>query len=130
MNYRIVTYPNKSIIQPSFYIQIKGNHSGRPLRKSIANCVAVYSELPYLFELVDMLFKGRKFEFCIIGSVVPFIRMDDLKEVINEGLKFYKPEKIKLLDQVHKIDELLANYQSQIKLLQTAQICVCRQFLK
>jgi hypothetical protein len=120
MNYRVLSYPNKSNLTPSFYIQIKGNHSGRPLRKPIINCVAVYTDIPYLFELVYLLFKGRMFEPFIIGSVVPFIRIDEIKQVIDEGLIFYKPEKIKLLDSVNKIDEVLNLYHCKIKLLQQA----------
>lgn len=114
----------------SFYIQIKGLHSGRPLHKSIRNCVAVYSEIPFLFEMVYLLFKGRKFEYYIGGSVVPFIRIDDVKKVISEAVLFYRPEKIKLLDQVNKIDDVLSLYQKQTKLLQVAQMAICREFLK
>ncbi|MES2590901.1 MAG: hypothetical protein V4608_03365 [Bacteroidota bacterium] len=130
MEYRVITYPNKSKLTPSFYIQMKGLHSGRPLRKPIKNCVAVYSEIPFLFEMVYLLFKGRKFEYHIIGTAIPFIRIEDLKNVINEAVVFYRPEKIKLLDQINKIDELLNNCQEQIKLFRMAQMAICRQFLK
>ena len=130
MVYRLLTYPNKSKETPTFYIQIKGNHSGRPLRKSIINCVAVYSDVPYLFELVDLLFNGRKFESYLKGSVIPFVRIEDLTEVIKKGLKHYKPEKIKLLDHVQKIDEALLNCNHKIKLLQAMQIAICSEFLK
>lgn len=130
MIYRVITYPNKSNLTPSFFIQMKGNHSGRPLRLPIKNCVAVYSSMPFLFEMVYLLFRGRKFEMYIGGSVVPFIRIDDLKNVINEAVLFYKPEKIKYLNQVNKIDEVLNLYQKQTKLLQMAQMTICREFLK
>lgn len=130
MEYRVITYPNKSKLTPTFYIQMKGLHSGRPLRTPIKNCVAVYSEIPFLFEMVYLLFKGRKFEYYIGGSVVPFIRIEDLKNVINEAVVFYRPEKIKLLDQINKIDEVLNNYQQTIKLYRMAQSAICREFLK
>jgi hypothetical protein len=130
MVYRVMYYPNKSNLTPSFYIQVKGLHSGRPLRNPITNCVAVYSDAPYLFELVYLLFKGRKFENCIIGSVVPFIRIDDIKEVVNNGLSFYRPEKMNLLQKINKIDELLLNYEKQISIFQMAQKAICNEFLK
>jgi len=130
MNYRVITYPNKSNLTPSFFIQMKGNHSGRPLRMPIKNCVAVYSSMPFLFEMVYLLFKGRKFEMFIGGSVVPFIRIDDLKNVIDQAVIFYRPEKIKFLNQVNKIDEVLNLYQKQTNLLQMAQMSICREFLK
>lgn len=130
MDYRVITYPNKSNLTPSFFIQMKGNHSGRPLRKPIRNCIAVYSSIPFLFEMVYLLFKGRKFEYHIIGSVVPFIRIEDLKQVLDEGIQSYQPEKDKFLQQINKIDELLSNYQEQIKLYQMAQMAICREYLK
>lgn len=130
MQYKLLTYPNKNKETPSFYIQVKGNHSGRPLRKSIRNCVAVYSDFPFLFEIVFLLFSGRMFEQFIIGSVVPFIRIDDLKRVIDEGTYKYTTAKRISLKQINDIDKALINYQEQIKVLKQLQIAICQQFLR
>lgn len=130
MVYRLLTYPNKSKGTPTFYIQMKGEHSGRPLKQPIKNCVAVYSDVPFLFELVYLLFKGRKFEIHLKGSVIPFVRIEDLNEVINEGLKMYSPAKEKLLVQIKKIDEAVNLYQKQKELLLMAQKAICNEFLR
>jgi hypothetical protein len=130
MAYRVMTYPSKCKETPSFYIQIKGLNSGKPLKNAIVNCVAVYTDMPYLYELVYLLFKGRKFEIHLKGSVIPFVRIEDLHEVIDKGLSFYKPEKLKLLDQVQKVDEALLNCNNKIKLLQQLQAALCSEFLK
>jgi len=109
---------------------LKGLHSGRPLRKPIQNCVAVYTDNELLFDLVYLLYKGRKFESDIIGSVVPFIRIDDLRKVISAGLQKYSSDKEKYLTQNAAIDQLISMYQEKIKTLQSLQMAFCHEFLK
>ncbi len=109
---------------------MKGNHSGRPLRNPIKNCVAVYSDIPYLFEVVYLLFKGKKFNIHIGGSVVPFIKIEFVKQVMNEGIEKYNPSKLKLLEQVNSIDKLVTVTEEKIKLFQMMQIAICQEFLK
>lgn len=128
--YRLLTYPNKNKATPIFYVQMKGNNSGQPLREPIQNCVAVYSEKPFLFEVVYLLFRGRKFHQHLKGSVVPFVRIADVKEVINDGLQFYKPEKMKLLNQINALDSIIKQNHEKIKLLKQMQILHCSQFFK
>lgn len=130
MLYRLLSYPNKYPSAPNFYIQVKGYHSGRPLRKPIPNCVAVYSDIPNLFEIVFLLFKGHEFKGSIIGSVVPFIRLSDLKEVIDKGIEKQKPENTQLLEQTKAIEELISASESKINLLKSMQVAICREFLK
>lgn len=130
MEFKIISYPNKSTLKPVFYIQIKGLHSGRPMKQPIVNCVAVYTDIPNLFEVVYALWKGRYFECDIIGSVIPFIRIDAIKKVINTGMRNYKGEKLTVLAQVGKVDEMVANGRERIKALQTLQIALCRAYFK
>lgn len=130
IKFSILTYPNKTQSQPDFYIQCKGLHSGRPLRQPIKNCVAVYSEHPRLFDLVYLLYKGKRFDFYIIGSVIPFIRIDDLTKVVKSGLENFGAEKLKYLEQNALIDQALQNCKNKEKLLQNCQIALCHEFLK
>ncbi len=130
MEVEVLTYPNKKQLKPNFYIQVKGLHSGRPIKTPIVNCVAVYSDFPYLFEIVYLLWNGRKFESDIIGSVVPFIRIDAIKKIIALGLESYRPEKKKLLEKINLIDQVVVNHKEQIKLYQRAQMAICAEFLR
>lgn len=130
MPFRLLSYPNKSILKPSFFIQIKGDHSGRPLKNSIPNCCAVYSEIPNLYEIVFLLYKGKEFHPHIIGSVVPFIRLENLQSVINKGLNVHHPKAAQLLQQTKAIEDLINVSNEKIKLLRSMQVAICKEFLQ
>lgn len=130
MPYRLLSYPNKSILIPSFFIQTKGEHSGRPLKKPIPNCCAVYSEIPNLYEIVFLLFKGKEFHPHVIGSVIPFIRLDDLQKVIDKGLNVHHPKAAQLLNQTKAIEDLINVSNEKIKLLKSMQVAICKEFLQ
>lgn len=126
---QLVTYPNKLTKKPDFFIQTKGEHSGRPLRTPIKNCVAVYSDIPNLFEIVFILFRGRKFEPVLRGSVIPFITVADLKRVILEGLENNTPEKSILLKSTKDAENMIRQAEEKVKLLRSLQILLCNKFL-
>ena len=130
MVFKLITYPNKTNEIPKFYIQMKGLHSGRPMKAPIKNCVAVYTDIPFLFEVVFALWKGRFFEPHLCGSCCPFIKINDVKNVVNIGLRHYKGEKGNLLKQVNGIDVLVSISKDKIKTLQTLQIHLCRAYFK
>lgn len=130
MEFTIRSYPNKTPQMPSFYIQIKGNYSGRPLRKPIPNCAAVYTDNPILFEIVYALFKGKRFEPDLKGTAVPYVRIDDLKNVISIGVLKYNDKKAHLLQNVNKIDTLLLNLTQQLKTVKQLQYAYCMEYLK
>jgi len=113
--------------QPAcFYIQNKGLHSGRPLRKPIRNCFAVYTDDDLLFEKVYSMFIGRLFEPFIGGSVVPFIRKREVLDVITTSLSVHK-DISKELHTIRKIDEALLNIHRQITLYKQMQLALCRK---
>lgn len=112
--YRISCYNPQRHKKASFYIQAKGLHSGRPLTDPIPNSFAVFTELPYLKELVYALYTAKKFEYFIYGSVVPFIRIGDVKTLLDESLQGYTTDKDKLLKQIRLVDELLKTTESRL----------------
>lgn len=70
-----------------FFIQLKGNNAGKPLRKQIPNstgiCVDERILVPdYFYYLVLNLFNTGKFKPMLKGSVVPFIRQGDITMAI------------------------------------------------
>ena len=130
MGFTALSYPNKCKETPAFYVQIKGELCGRPLKTPICNCAAVYSDVPELFEIVFLLYKGGAFLPHIIGSVVPFIRLDDLRDVINRGVNIQKPNCSQLLQQTRAIEELITVTQQKISILKSMQKAICTEFLR
>jgi len=68
---------------PDFWIQLKGENAGKPLRTSIPNSVGVKTDpnllvSDFLFYTVQYLFSSGKFRPYLKGSVVPYIRQRDI----------------------------------------------------
>lgn len=87
-----------------FYIQSHGNHAGRPLLKPIPNCFAIYTDRNFAFEIVFALYAAKRFEVLIVGSVIPFVRLYEVKKLLNE--EFAKDFHEKLLANVKAADNL------------------------
>jgi hypothetical protein len=114
--------------KPNFYIQSKGEHSGRPLKNPIPNCFSVYTESEHLYSLVYALYIGGKFKPLIGGSVVPFIRLDDAKQIIKQNLSFYC--NTHLFSKIESIDTLKENIRKQLILLDQLQRSLCNKALQ
>lgn len=113
----------------AFFIQSRGLNSGRPLVEPIPNCFAVYSNLENLFELVYALYKGRCFEPFIHGSVIPMIRIADVKQIIEERIGYINPNTQEYFKLINDIDKLLHVENKKIKTLQQLQYSLCRKVM-
>ena len=70
-----------------FFIQLKGNNAGRPLFECIPNSVGVevnrdFFYPKFLYYLFLNLFNSEQFRPYIKGSVIPYIRQDDIYQVV------------------------------------------------
>jgi hypothetical protein len=78
---------NAAYSEPHFFILNKGNHSGKPMNDPCPNCfVCICSseeEKEMLYWLVMGLCQGRVFEKYLCGSVIPFVRINDVKKALN-----------------------------------------------
>ncbi len=72
---------------PDFWIQLKGNNAGKPLRQKIPNSIGIKTDpvhlVPdFLFYTVLYLFQSGAFQPHIQGSVVPYITQNTIVQVI------------------------------------------------
>jgi hypothetical protein len=116
-----------TILKASFYIQCKGEHSGKPLKKPIPNCFACYSENENLFSLVYALYVGGYFKIYLKGSVIPFITIDETKKLINQYLHASNNKELKAIEQIDNHKALLIN---QLKTISELQKAVCFKALQ
>ena len=75
-----------------FYILNKGYNSGKPLEHPCPNCFTCLAssqdEKELYYWLCFGLWQARAFRPYLIGSVIPFIRLNDLLQVLNHsGIK-------------------------------------------
>jgi len=128
--FEICTYNPDKPVKASFYIQNKGLHSGRPLEKPRPNCFVVITREPHLFELVYSLYLSRSFERHIIGSVVPFIRINDVRNIVKTGFERFKPEKLKYLKTIREIEQVLKKEEERTKNLKDLKIAIALSMFK
>lgn len=105
--------------KPDFYILNKGMNAGRPLLEPCPNCFEVFlnkkEEKDHLYWLIFGLWKTKRFEHSLMGSVIPYIRKKELEDIVHQGIQSLSKnqsninrtvEKIKKVDQLHKHLEL------------------------
>jgi hypothetical protein len=119
---------NTNYSEPHFFILNKGNHSGKPMNDPCPNCfVCVCSseeEKELLYWLVMGLCQGRVFEQYLCGSVIPFIRINDVKKVFN-WLSFNHTAKLvqykKKVLAIQKVQQAKNSILQQLQSLQSLQ---------
>lgn len=124
-------------IQPHFYILSKGNNSGKPMEKACPNCFVCLckneEEKQRLYWLFYGLWQGMFFHPFITGSVIPFIRLDDLKQIAKEALSKIElnpqqfTKNIKAMQTLNQHGEAIT---AQIKLIKQAKKALMYQVLK
>ena len=137
-NYKIKTYnPAIELTNFHFYILNKGLNSGKPLLDPCPNCFVctfkTEAEKEQLYWLVFGLWQGKVFHQNLLGSVIPYIRLKCLKEVIQLGITKYlsNPEKAKKnILAVAKIEEQSINVLNQLNLMKQLKMAIIQELLK
>jgi len=132
LNYTMKSHKNgRTYNQPHFFIQNRGNHSGRALNDSIANCFVVTTETEEqresLYFLCQSLQIGEYFKYYIIGSVIPFIRIDDTRKVLNTAIRNYEQQQWELkVQKLKKITAYEENLKEQLKTIGKLKLALLR----
>ena len=119
---------NATYSEPHFFILNKGNHSGKPMNDPCPNCVVCVcsseEEKEMLYWLVMGLCQGRVFEQYLCGSVIPFVRINDVKKAIN-WLSFNHTAKLvqykKKVNAIQKVQQAKNSILQQLQSLQSLQ---------
>jgi len=86
------------------------------------------SEKENLYWIVYSLHQGKQFQIALVGSVIPFIRKNDLIKIITEAhsATFHKPEAIKkTVSSLFQLEQQEENYKRiQNTLKQLRQVLV------
>lgn len=86
------------------------------------------SEKESLYWIVYSLHQGKQFQIALVGSVIPFIRKNDLIKIINDAQKVtsHKPEAIKkTVSSLLQLEQQEENYKRiQNTLKQLRQVLV------
>lgn len=124
----MITYQKEAVYQgPHFFILNKGLNSGKPLKNPCPNCFVVIcnseNEKEILYWIVYSLHQGKRFQAALVGSVIPFIRKNDLVKIIKKAQSsaIGKPEvtqrTISSLLQLERQEENYKRIQGSLKQL-------------
>lgn len=120
-----------------FFILSKGNNSGKPLNAPCPNCFVCLckdeAEKERLYWLFYGLWQGLYFHPFLTGSVIPFIRLNDLKQVAKTALSKneLQPQQFdKNITMVQLLNERAKVVQEQLKLIKQAKRALMYQVLK
>jgi hypothetical protein len=127
--------PSKQTTEFEFYILCKGNNSGRPMVSPLPNCFVCVcqslEERDFFFWLCYGLFSGKAFETSLKGSVVPFVRICDVLQILTKHAAHINAIKwAATIQQLKHIEALEANLCKQIKLLQSLKVALVREQIK
>ena len=132
LSYEIKTHKtDRKYELPHFFILNKGLNSGRPMKKPCPNCFVITTHTKELEESLYYLCLGLQisgyFNFYLKGSVVPFITIDDTRNVLNTALKNYKKDQWKSkVEKLKKITSYEDNLKQQITVIGQLKLAILR----
>lgn len=118
--FRIKTHrPAQTYSQPHFFILNKGLNSGKPLNTPCSNCfvciTANKTDRDFMYWLCFGLWKSRSFHYYLKGSVIPFIRIGELKNHLQES-KTIASNNLEAFNQTIQILKMLEINEEELKL--------------
>ena len=99
--------PKNPVCDFSVFILCKGLNSGKPLEKPCPNCFVIAcknaDEMDFYKTLAFGLWKAKHFHQFHVGSVIPFIRIDDFKSTIKTQAEEVSKNKLAFATDVQKV---------------------------
>lgn len=108
-----------------FFILSKGLNSGRPQDQPCPNCFVAYcndkDEREFFYWLSYALWQCGTFKIYLVGSVIPFLRISDLKHCLWTGYRNASNHKVSFQTSVGAMRRHHDEYAHLIKLMQYKQ---------
>jgi len=102
-----------------FFILSKGNNAGKPMVNPCANCFVFLASNPtekeYYYWLCYGLWVGGFFRQHLTGSVIEFLRIGEVKQVINYGTSKIDLRRQALMQSIEILNNLSQQQQNLIK---------------
>lgn len=108
---KIFTYnPKNQKSEFEFYALSKGLNTGKPLDIPCPNCFVISclnaQEMDIYRSLLFGLWKTKAFHQLLVGSVIPFIRINDFKKFIFEQINYVKDKEQVFTNDIQKVKAL------------------------
>jgi hypothetical protein len=135
-NLKIKTYIGREYGSHTFFILSRGNNSGKPLNEPCPNCFVCEcrsaEEKEKAYWLFYALWQGKKCEELLVGSVIPFIRKNDLIGLVNQFWDALgNPNEVqKMVKQLNEVEEQEKNFKKMLKLSNQLKMVLSRKILQ
>ncbi|WP_341224773.1 hypothetical protein [uncultured Arcticibacterium sp.] len=136
-NLKIVTYNPKNVLpEHAICVLSKGLNSGKPLDGPTPNSFVIHAssnEQARLIKSICMgLWKTKSLYPYHVGSVIPFIRIADFKDVLQNAIeKALITENLAQKSmQIGKLEEMEKVYLSNLTLIQEAKKAIYLSFIR
>ncbi|MBX2968228.1 MAG: hypothetical protein KF803_02570 [Cyclobacteriaceae bacterium] len=120
-----------------FFVLSKGNNAGRPMDKPCPNCFVIITKCPHekqlLYWLCSALWQCGYFKPHLCGSVIPFLRLPELKTIIRNThirIENRKAAYEKAVDTLNKLLAVQKKLSNQLHLIHETKKKVLWQFLR
>jgi hypothetical protein len=138
IKFKLSTYREGKDFKGSyFYILNKGNNSGKPLLTPCPNCFVCLCENDQdkeeLYWLLFGMWQGKAIQPHLIGSVIPFIRLREMSDLIKIGLEklLSNPDKVKRnISKIVQMEKHQMNIQKQLDLIKQMKRALIFEVLK
>lgn len=128
---------NRTYCGNHFFVLSKGNNAGRPMDKPCPNCFVVITKCPQerqrLYWLCFGLWQCGYFQPYLSGSVIPFLRLPELKKIILESRSRIDSNWDVFEKAIETLNTLLSYQQNllrQLQMIKQAKKCLVWRFLK
>jgi CMP-2-keto-3-deoxyoctulosonic acid synthetase len=97
----------EQIEKPHFFVLNKGMNSGKPLINQCPNCFKIEAEneniKEVLYWITYALWRSNAFHPFLIGSVIPFIRINDYKQLIINKMEVVNANTAEFTEMVKQL---------------------------
>jgi hypothetical protein len=128
---------NEKNDNPYFYVLNKGLNSGKPLSSLCPNCFKVEAKneetKEALYWLSFSLWKVNAFHPFLVGSVIPFIRIRDYKQLLIEKIEIVNCNPVaftQTVNQLRFIEQKEKQFKENLKLIQEFKNALVYNYLK
>jgi len=137
-NFIIKTHkPETLYLADHFYILNKGLNSGKPLNEPCPNCFVVIFqsavEKDSYYWLAYSLWKARYWQQFLVGSVIPFLRINDFKiDYITKTSKMLEQheEHLKNVKALKLLEQKEFSFQKNLKLISELRTAILNNYCR
>jgi len=129
--------PGRTYATPHFFILSKGNNSGKPLTTPCPNCFVMQltsdADKEHFYWLTYALFRSRAFEQFLRGSVIPFVVLPEVRNLIRQSFSrsaHRLPQLTTVVQKVQALDRLQIQYREQLQHLEQAKVHLVKSYFQ